>query len=143
MTESITSKRHVKARQREEAAMRLRLSGTTYKDIGDELGISMQAAYKAVKRVMDRTTQHANEDGDELRRLEVARLDKMLAAMWPNVLAGSYGAVDRCLKTSERRARLLGLDAPTRQDVTSGGEKIKGYAIISPDDWDAKPDETG
>lgn len=26
--------------------------------------------------------------------------------------------------------------APSSVDVTSGGEKIKGYAIISPEDWD-------
>jgi len=28
---------------------------------------------------------------------------------------------------------------PTNVDVTSGGEKIKGYAVFNPDDWD-KPD---
>lgn len=26
-------------------------------------------------------------------------------------------------------------------DVTSGGEKIKGFMIVSPDDWDAPKDE--
>jgi len=25
-----------------------------------------------------------------------------------------------------------------KMDLTSGGEKIKGYAVISPDDWDKK-----
>jgi hypothetical protein len=32
--------------------------------------------------------------------------------------------VDRVLKIMDRRARLLGLDAPVRTDVTSGGNTI-------------------
>ena len=32
-------------------------------------------------------------------------------------------------------------DEVTRLDVTSGGERIKGYCIVSPDDWDAKDEQ--
>jgi hypothetical protein len=40
------------------------------------------------------------------------------------------------LRCQERRAKLLGLDKPTQHDVTSGGQPIKGYIGVSPDDWD-------
>lgn len=30
---------------------------------------------------------------------------------------------------------VLGLDEPEKKDITSGGEKLKGYIGISPDDW--------
>lgn len=35
----------------------------------------------------------------------------------------------------ERRCLILGVDAPKKSDITSGGQAIKGYAVISPDDW--------
>lgn len=41
----------------------------------------------------------------------------------------------------DRRAKLLGLDAPKTVDVTTKGESVKGYMIVSPDDWDPKPEE--
>ncbi len=48
----------------------------------------------------------------------------------PRYLAG----VMNCI---ERRCSILGIDAPKRQDITSGGQAIKGYTIAaSPDDWD-------
>lgn len=49
----------------------------------------------------------------------------------PRYLAG----VMNCI---ERRCAILGIDAPKRQDITSGGEAIKGYTVLaSPADWDA------
>ena len=41
------------------------------------------------------------------------------------------------LLANKARRDLFGLDAPKRTDITSDGEKIKGYAIVSPDDFDA------
>jgi hypothetical protein len=73
---------------------------------------------------MDRTVKGANESADELRKVEVARLDLLYLKMSPLADQGSMGAVDRCLRIMERRARLLGLDAPTKTDLTTGGEKI-------------------
>ena len=68
----------------------------------------------------------AQEAADEVRALELARLDALLAALWPQ--QGEPAVVDRVLRIMERRAKLLGLDAPTRVDavldiyeVTIGG----------------------
>jgi hypothetical protein len=54
------------------------------------------------------------EDADKVRTLELARLDAMLAGMWPGAIAGDGHAVDACLKLMDRRARYLGLDAPVK-----------------------------
>lgn len=35
----------------------------------------------------------------------------------------------------ERRCLILGVDAPKKSDITSGGKAIKGYTVVSPDDW--------
>lgn len=47
----------------------------------------------------------------------------------PRYLAG----IQWCI---ERRAKFLGLDAPEKTDWTSGGQPIKFYMTVSPDDWD-------
>jgi hypothetical protein len=47
-------------------------------------------------------------------RQELDRLDAMLRACWSKAIGGDMKAVDRVLKISERRSKLLGLDAPER-----------------------------
>ena len=44
------------------------------------------------------------------------RLDGLLLALAGPIKAGHLGAIDRALHIMERRARLLGLDAPTKTD---------------------------
>ncbi len=128
-TESKTSPRKMRARDRELQALDMRKSGATYDQIGAALGITTQGAYKAIIRSLRRLNEKNAEDSSELRRLEVERLDKMLAAIWNMVIIGDQGAIDRALKISERRARLFGLDAPTRTDLTSLGEKMPSAIV--------------
>ena len=45
------------------------------------------------------------------------RLDAALAAIWDKIAAGNLWAIDRPLKISEQRCKLLGLNAPDRQVV--------------------------
>ena len=114
-----TSPRNLSAKQRAAKAFDLRLGGLTYQVIADQLGYrSPASAYKAVKRVMDKMVQ---EPAERLLKHEENRLDKMLAAVWAKVLQGHLGATDRALRIMERRAKLLGLDAPEKRDWTIGG----------------------
>ncbi len=123
-TESKTSPRKMRARDREVEALNLRKSGATYDQIGKTLGITTQGAYKAIIRSLQRLNEKNTEGTEELRRLEVERLDRMLAAIWGQVLNGNQGAIDRALRIGERRAKLLGLDAPTKTDLTTDGKPI-------------------
>jgi DNA-binding CsgD family transcriptional regulator len=123
-TESKTSPRKMRARDREVEALNLRKSGATYDQIGKTLGITTQGAYKAIIRSLQRLNEKNTEGTEELRRLEVERLDRMLAAIWGQVLNGNQGAIDRALRIGERRAKLLGLDAPTKTDLTTDGKPL-------------------
>lgn len=124
MTQQITGKKKLKARELEKQALRLRLAGATYQAIGDALGVSQAAAYKAIRRVLEKTVQQSTESADELRQVEITRLDMLYLKMSPLADSGSMGAVDRCLRIMERRARLLGLDAPAKTDITTDGQAI-------------------
>lgn len=118
MTESATSARKVLARQREAQAVKLRINGAEYAEIGALLGISKQAAWKLVSNYLKATRAQTGEDANVLRDLELQRLDALYMAMHPQAVKGNQGAVDRCLRIMERRAKLEGLDAPTKNEVT-------------------------
>jgi hypothetical protein len=47
---------------------------------------------------------------EQLRALELERLDEMQAGVYGAALQGDLAALDRCLTIMERRCRLLGLD---------------------------------
>lgn len=123
--------------ERDARACRLRAAGVTYQQIADQLGYSDRAAAgRAVERVLIETV---SEPAETLRSLELARLDELMRRAWRvlsiehvTVSAGRVvtvdgmpvpdhgpvlAAIDRILRISERRARLLGLDAPTQMQV--------------------------
>jgi hypothetical protein len=54
------------------------------------------------------------EPADEVRQLELLRLDRYLSAIAEKVDSGDLKAIDRALKIMERRSKLLGLDAPQK-----------------------------
>ena len=126
MPESKTSIRRLQAVERAKQALELRKGGASFPEIARALGYSGPAgAYQAVMSALRKTLK---EPAEEVRTLEVARLDAMLLALWPQVRQGNQGAIDKALKVEERRAKLLGLDAPAKIAPTDpAGERE--YAI--------------
>jgi hypothetical protein len=125
---------------RDAEAARLRSRGLTYRQIAEQLGLAGPGkAHEAVKRVLAETVADA---ADDLRLVELERLDQMyqatLKVLESEHYAVSHGkviyldggtepltdnapvlqAIDRLLKIQERRAKLLGLDAPAKTNVT-------------------------
>jgi hypothetical protein len=102
-------------------ALELRKAGATFQMIADQLGYrSPSGAHKAVVSALRATLR---EPAEELRELELTRLDAMLLSLWRRVQAGEERAIDRALRIMERRARLLGLDAPTRGELSGPDAK--------------------
>ena len=111
---------------KETKVLELRRAGLTWQRIADEVGYADHTgAYAAYKRAIRRTQQ---QPADELREQELDRIDRLQLAAWPNAMKGSEKAILAIVRLMERRAKLLGLDAPTRiqQDVTTwtGDESI-------------------
>ena len=105
--------------ERKLRALDLRKAGATYQMIADQLGYGgPSGAYKAVTSALKATLK---EPADELRTMELERLDAMLLPLWRRVQNGDERAVDRVLRIMERRAKLLGLDAPTKVDLAVQG----------------------
>lgn len=127
--------------KRDAEAARLRAEGYTYERIAKELRYSHRdLARRAVERALAAAVR---EPADEARQIELIRLDSLwthaMQVLANDHLAISNGrvvmierdgeavpvpddapvlqAIDRLLKIMERRAKLLGLDAPTKVEA--------------------------
>lgn len=119
--------RHPETVEKVKRALELRLQGWQYAAIGADLGVSMQRAWTMVQEAM---ADSVREPADKLRELEVARLDSLTAKLMPRALGETDDppidqdrAVLRIVQISDRRAKLLGLDAPVEIVVTETPEE--------------------
>jgi len=122
--QSPTAPKRANAAERRRKAVALRIAGATYEQIGRELGITSQAAWKHVTIALADVRQKTAEDADVLRVTELARLDAAQASIWPRVVQGDNQAIDRFLRISKRRGEITGIDAPTKIAPTDPTGKL-------------------
>lgn len=103
--------------ERQLQAVELRKSGLSYREIGKRLDCSHEQARRDIESELKRLASERADKTEELRQLELERLDMLLKGLWPMAAVGNTGAVMSWLKVSERRAKLLGLDAPTHLQI--------------------------
>ena len=102
--------------ERKRNALELRLAGASYRDIAQALDVSPATAMQDCKEALaDIPMQQA----DEMRTVELSRLDRLQRAVWPKAVKGDLQAVDRAIKIIDRRAKLFGLDAPQQVQITA------------------------
>ena len=106
--------------EKEKKVLELRRGGLTFDLIAERVGYaSASGAHKAYLKACSRIVY---EDVVEVRNAEMDRLDIAQAAIWGDVINGVDAptrarAVLALMKIMERRARLLGLDMPTKAQV--------------------------
>lgn len=105
--------------ERQRQALELRRMAFGYAEIGERLSISTTQAFRLVKEAMSEAKAQVQADAGDMKAEELSRLDGMLRGLWPDARKGQHGAVDRVLKIMERRAKLLGLDAPVKMTQTN------------------------
>ena len=118
--------------ERRVLALELRKAGGSYREIARQLGVDVHTAHADVGAELAALRETAVAEATELRALELERLDGMTSGLWPHIQEGSAAAVSAGVRVSERRSRLLGLDAPvvTKSELTGGlgvyAEKLAG-----------------
>ena len=112
-------------------ALGLRQKGRSYRSIAEEMGVSHETARQCVKRAMDRLRPIVEERAEEVRELELSRLDIATNGLMPKVIEGDTYAIDKLVKVMDRRARLLGLDAPTKASGTLKAEDSETGRILT------------
>jgi hypothetical protein len=135
---------------RDQRAWQLRVAHVTYKQIAAELGVSIQTAFRAVENHARRIP---NEEEIQQKKLMLAEIDELsraaLAVMLRKHVLVSTGekvvyhegepliddgpvlqAIDRLMRLQERKARLMGLDAPTKNHVDVVTRDVWNQAMV-------------
>lgn len=118
----------------EPECLRLRLRGMGYEDIAIKLGWHPNDVKTAVERALAKTRRGLSANADGVRALEIARLDRLMEALWERAVPaqGAHGdqeaktstgagvpfkeqhrAIELVVKLMERRAKYEGLDVHT------------------------------
>lgn len=111
--------------EKRDKALQLRLTGATYQAIANVMKVNKSTVKRWIDAAIDGVDK---ENAAALIRLENERLNAAQRAIWPQVLNGQLGAVDRLVKIMERRARLNGLDAPQRVDLGASDVDLAAVA---------------
>lgn len=117
-----------------EEAFHLRSLSYSYPEIAKILKITPLQAYHCVMRKLKSLQVDFQIASKNVLYLELERLDIMQRALWSKVENGDVSAINTSLKIIERRAKMLGLDAPEKLETTMA---VKTYVGISLDEWKA------
>jgi hypothetical protein len=122
----------IKTAERRRLIVELRQQGLEWKTIvqrvreqftADQLpnGFDTRYAYKDLVRALKAAEADLQESARTMLQLELDRLNKLQAGLWPSALQGDTDAIRTALKLMERRAKYMGLDEPdeirARMDV--------------------------
>lgn len=94
----------------------MRLAGETQQTkIARELGVDASTISRdfAVLDEQWRMVENPKTIG-LIKATQNERIEALIAALWPEAIAGKLLTVDRVIALLDRQAKLLGLDAPTR-----------------------------
>ena len=79
-----------------------------------------------IGRALKARAQQMNEGAEQLRTIQDARIERLIAGVWRKALDGDPKAIDQVLKLLDRQAKLHGIDAPVRTElVDKDGEAIQ------------------
>lgn len=118
---SVPSAKRAEIAARRAKAVSLRLAGASLDVIMETLEYSSRAAVsKDISRAMDAALKEQHAKAEELRALEIARLDRLQRGLWPAALAGDVKSTEAVLKLIVQRCKLLGLDTPPPRNSDAG-----------------------
>lgn len=109
--------------ERRKKAVALRLAGVDPTTIMEQVNKSTPEEHRYaspdhvsidIKRARDRSRAQLDESVEDLRELQVNRLERLLAAAWPKAVGGNTAAIDTAARLILQIAKLKGLEAPTQ-----------------------------
>ncbi len=133
MTVAIAKRQEIIERRARVAA--LRLGGMRDQSrIAAHLGVSPPTIHRDCRILDAQWRAHAVADVATEKGLDLDRLECLIAAVWPEAMRGNLPAVDRLTRLLERKAKLLGLDAPERMAVAQQGLTTVVQIVAPADD---------
>jgi hypothetical protein len=129
----------IESTDRAQQALALRREGFDFDAIAEQLGYADRSgAWKAIDKLLQRRAKESDADADAVRALELERLDAMLRALWGKVVKGDLPAIESALHIVTRRSKLLGLDAPAKQEISGAGGAPVEFSVLTDPELAAK-----
>lgn len=129
-------------------ALRLRLEGYTYREIGKKLNRSHQWAHKVVRKALEEEKKYWDKETVEnLRYQELIKLDKLWNKAWKIMEEAKASskvlrAIDTLIRIHVARCKLLGIDeAPPKVDENITYEIIIPHLVSLEDKGEVVCDE--
>jgi hypothetical protein len=113
--------RSAKQLERQERAFALSLDGLTHREIAAALSIDKKTAARDIAAEAQRRADELGDRRETEQAIHLARLDRLYRRAEALERVPGIGALATCAKILEQRARLLGLDAPTKLDSAMDG----------------------
>lgn len=128
----VQRQQQVTERRREVA--RLRLAGVRdQRELAARLGVSLGTINSDIKAINQQWERETTLDIDAEKRIDLARIEALIVVLWPLALAGKAHVVDRIVSLMQHKAKLLGLEAPQKQDLNLT-HIVREYVGINPED---------
>ncbi len=115
-------------------ALESRKEGKSYEAIAVELGVSRSQVRKDVEAALAPINGYEREMASALRQAESQRLDWAAEVIKPQVADGNLRAVDRWIRVSAQRARLLGLELQPEIGGSAGKDGVVTVQVRYVDD---------
>lgn len=124
------AERQREALDRRVKVAQLRLAGLhDQRQIADRLGVSQPTISRDFAALDAQFRATAAQDIAAAKGLDVQRLELLISKIWVKATGGDLYAIDRLEKLLNRRAKLLGLDAPKKvEDVTDHRKEAEAIA---------------
>jgi len=127
------SKKSISAEDRRYKAFDLKRAGTSYREIGRQLGCSRTQAQRDVFRVL-RELRPAQEDVEHHRKMLVTRYEFILEKLFPKIdnknIIGESAVYDRILKTLNQIADITGVKEKPEKRGGSEEMDLAAYADL-------------
>lgn len=98
-------------------ALEYRRDGYSYRDIALIMNSTVSTVYYWIQAELHALRDLTVEQAEDVRDMELQRLDMMLNNLMPGIKQGDPSCVAVAIRVGERRSKLLGLDAAQKIDA--------------------------
>ena len=103
---------------RQQRALDMRMLGFSYRAIAKDCGVTEGTSYSDVQSAIASLDVIKKDKAERIRELELIRLDHMTQRLAADVNRGDTKAITTEVRIMERRAKLCGLDEPTKAELS-------------------------
>lgn len=115
---------------RRSKVLELRTSGGSMRTIAAALKVSPATIKHDIDFMYEQLAREQSAATEQLRALEIHRLDRLHLRLWPLAITSEegkepdYEAIDRLLTISDKRTKILGLNAKEMREITMPPELL-------------------